>query len=232
MDLWHVSQGCVVGTCVAGLPRPSRRYGRWRTRHDPRVIKRGAQEGRGRLMARLAGLRGREVSRRFAQGRPAVMTGGAASRDPGVIKRGPHKRGRGLVTTLAGRAGRLRGRRLTHDPRIPAAMTGRTPGGDPRVIHRGARPEGRRRFVARLARHCVVGKCVAGLPQPRPIPTVMAGGAAGRDPRVIKRGPHKRGRGLVTTLAGRVVVTWSPVCSRPPRTRRYDRSHSRSVIPM
>jgi hypothetical protein len=77
------------------------------TDHDPGVVHRGTRpEGRRRFVARLAALRRGYVRRRFAQRRPAVMTGGAAGRDSGVIKRGPHKRRRGLVTTLAGRAGR------------------------------------------------------------------------------------------------------------------------------
>ena len=185
---------------VCSRPPHIRRHDRSHNRHDPGVIHRGARpKGRRRFVARLAALRRGYVRRRFAQRRPAVMTGGAAGRDPRVIKRGPHKRCRGLVTTLAGCAGRDVIRRFAHDPRIPAAMTGRTTGRDPRVIHRGTRPKGRRRFVARLAalRRGYVRRRFA---QRRP--AVMTGGAAGRDPRVIKRGPHKRCRGLVTTLAG------------------------------
>ena len=170
--------------------------------HHPAMDHPRPAEGRRGLVARLAGACSREVGRRFAQRRCTVMTAHATRHDPGVIKRGPHKRRGGLVTTLAGRRGRNVGRRLAYDSGISAAMTGRTTGRDPRVIHRGARPEGRRRFVARLApeRGWEVGRRFAHNPRSS---AAMTGRATRRDPRVTKHGPHKRRRGLVTTLARR-----------------------------
>ena len=59
---------------------------------DPRVIhRRSRPEGRRRLMAGFAALRGWEVGRWFAQRRRAVMTGYAASRDPRVVIASGHK---------------------------------------------------------------------------------------------------------------------------------------------
>jgi hypothetical protein len=55
------------------------------------VVKRGAQERRGRLMARLAGLRGRDVRGRLAQRRSTVMTARAVGRDPRVVIPRGHK---------------------------------------------------------------------------------------------------------------------------------------------
>ena len=126
-----------------------------------------AAEGRRRLMARLAALRGWNVGRRFAQGRRAVVTGHAPGRNPRVIKRGPRKRGRGLVTILARGGGRDMVRRFAHDPGIPAAMTGGAARRDPGVIHRGPRPEGRRRLMARLATGAVLIVAEAGMPSLR-----------------------------------------------------------------
>ncbi len=119
---------------------------------DPGVIhRRSRPEGRRRLVARFAALRGWEMGRRFAQCRRPVMTSHTAGRDPRVIERGPGKRRCGLVTILARSGGCDVIRRLAHDPRVPAAMTSRAAGRDPGVIHRRSRPEGRRRLMAGFA---------------------------------------------------------------------------------
>jgi hypothetical protein len=82
-------------------------------------------------------------------------------------------------------------------------MTGRAARRNSRVIHRGPRKRGRglvtglageaRRDVIRRSRHDAPDEALARR---------MTGRAAGRDPRVIHHGPRKRGRGLVTGLAG------------------------------
>ena len=58
----------------------------------PGVIhRRSRPEGRRRLVAGFAALRGWEVGRWFAQRRRAVMTGRAAGRDPRVVIARGHK---------------------------------------------------------------------------------------------------------------------------------------------
>ena len=157
-------------------------------------------EGRRGLVTRLASRGDRDVVRRLAHhpGISAAMTGRAARHYSRVVICGPRKRRRGLVTCFARGGGWEVGRRLAHDPRISAAMTGRAAGRDPGVIHRRSRPEGRRRLVARFAalRGWEMGRRFAQCRRP-----VMTSHTAGRDPRVIERGPGKRRCGLVTILA-------------------------------
>ena len=122
--------------------------------------------------------------------------------------------------------------RSGHDPPCPvhaALMTGITAPcrHHPAMDH--PRPaEGRRGLVTRLASRG--GRdVVRRFAHHAGISAAMTGRAASHDSRVVKRGPRKRRRGLVARLAA---AAWSgsglPVCSRPRRIRRYDRSRSRS----
>ena len=150
----------------------------------------------------------RDVVHRFRHDPPDPahargMTGRAAGRDPRVIHRGPRKRGRGLVTGLAGRGGREVVRRLAQ--RRGPVMTARAVGRIPRVIKRGhprrKRGHGFMTVLTRKARRDVSRRLRHNPPDPA-LARRMTGRAARRDPRVIHHGPRKRGRGLVTGLAG------------------------------
>ena len=132
-------------------------------------------------------LRPRRHTRKELARRTHRMAGDATIGDASMIHRRTTEARGGLVATLAGRRGRDVLRRLGHDPRISATMTGRTPRRDPRVIHRGSRERGRG-LMARLAPERgwnVIRRFAQGRP------TVMAGGAAGRDPCVVIACGHK-----------------------------------------
>jgi len=135
-------RGWEVGRRFAHNPRSSAAMTGRATRRDPRVTKRGPRKRGGGLMARLAGLRGRYVRRRFAQRRPAVMARGAAGRDPRVVIACGHKDPIRRAHSVAGIARSS----CRHVPsRLPAGldsvMAGRAgTGGHPHVFERCARP--------------------------------------------------------------------------------------------
>lgn len=74
--------------------------------HHPRVTELRPRKGRRRSVTQFAGRRRRDVCGRLAQGRRAVMTGGAPRHDPRVIKRGAQERRRRLMARIAGRVRR------------------------------------------------------------------------------------------------------------------------------
>ena len=184
-------------------------------RHDPRVIKRGAQERRGGLMTTLARGCSRDVGRRFGHDPriPAAMTGRTTGHDPRVIHRGARPEGRRrFVARLAPERGWEVGRRFAHNPRSSAAMTGRATRRDPRVTKRGPRKRGGG-LMARLAglRGRYVRRRFA---QRRP--AVMARGAAGRDPRVVIACGHKDPIRRAHSVAGIARSSCRHVPSRLP----------------
>ena len=83
-------------------------------------------------------------------------------------------------------------------------MTAHAAGRDPRVIVRGPHECGRglMTVLAGGARRDVIHRFRHDAPDPTHARR-MTGRAARRDPRVVHHGPRKRGRGLVTGLAGR-----------------------------
>ena len=148
-------------------------------------------------MTGLASRGGRDVVRRFAQRRRAVMARGTARRDPRVAELRSRKGRRRSVAQFAGR--RRRDMRRCLAPCGRAVMTGRAPAHDPGMIKHGARKR-RRGSVAGLTglrRRDVRGRLA---PCRRP---VMARRAPAHDPRVVKHGPQERGGRPVARLAGR-----------------------------
>ena len=166
----------------------------WR-RHHPTVVSRSGK-GRCGLVTSLASRGDRNVVRRFAQRRRAVMAGGASRRDPRMAELRSRK-GRGrFVAQFARRRGRhMRGGLA---PCRRPVMAGRTPRHDPRVIKRGPQ-ERRGGLMAGLAG--LRGRNVRGglAPCRRP---VMAGRTPRHDPRMIISVGHKHPIRCAHSMAG------------------------------
>ena len=147
-------------------------------------------------MTGLASRGGRDVVRRFAQRRRAVMARGTARRDPRVAELRSRKGRRRSVAQFAGR--RRRDMRRCLAPCGRAVMTGRAPAHDPGMIKHGARKR-RRGSVAGLTglrRRHVRGRLA---PCRRP---VMARRAAAHNSRVIISVGHKQPIRRAHSMAG------------------------------
>ena len=200
---WHVCRR------LGHDPRISAAMTGCAARCDPRVIHRGARpEGRRRLVARLAPERSGNVTRRFAQRRRAVMTGGAAGRDPRVVIARGYKqpiRRANFVTAITRQSRR-------HMPsRLPAGlnsvMAGHAGTGcDPLMFEGRSRPthrpmaavtgHGRRNMSRRLAcRNSLVmafgagsrSDTVMGKERRRPICRPMTAAAINHGRQVVRR---------------------------------------------